>query len=108
LNLVLSEKWWQCHPSPSVSNLDGPYNSPSNTICTTLGVPHAWASFIWFCGPISGLLVQPIIGYSSDRCQCAFSRRRPFILAGTIAVTISIILIGYAADIGQLAGDDIT
>ncbi|KAL9323916.1 hypothetical protein ACSQ67_008773 [Phaseolus vulgaris] len=74
----------------------------------TLGVPHAWASFIWLCGPISGLLVQPIVGYSSDRCQSPFGRRRPFILTGSLAVAVAIILIGYAADIGQLAGDDIT
>ncbi|QCD94356.1 hypothetical protein DEO72_LG5g2440 [Vigna unguiculata] len=74
----------------------------------TLGVPHAWASFIWLCGPISGLLVQPIVGYSSDHCKSPFGRRRPFILAGALAVAVAIILIGYAADIGHLAGDDIT
>ncbi|KAG2384537.1 Sucrose transport protein [Vigna angularis] len=74
----------------------------------TLGVPHVWASFIWLCGPISGLLVQPIVGYSSDHCQSSFGRRRPFILAGAIAVAIAIILIGYASDIGHMAGDDIT
>ncbi|QCD94352.1 hypothetical protein DEO72_LG5g2437 [Vigna unguiculata] len=74
----------------------------------TLGVPHVWASFIWLCGPISGLVVQPIVGYSSDRCQSPFGRRRPFILAGAIAVAVSIFLIGYASDIGHMAGDDIT
>ncbi|KAK7380599.1 hypothetical protein VNO78_33114 [Psophocarpus tetragonolobus] len=73
----------------------------------TLGVPHAWASFIWLCGPISGLVVQPIVGYSSDRCKSRFGRRRPFILAGAIAVAIAVFLIGYAADIGHGAGDDL-
>nr|ABB30164.1 sucrose transport protein SUT1 [Phaseolus vulgaris] len=74
----------------------------------TLGVPHAWSSFIWLCGPISGLLVQPIVGYSSDRCTSRFGRRRPFILSGAVAVAISVFLIGYAADIGHATGDDIT
>jgi len=74
----------------------------------TLGVPHVWASFIWLCGPISGLVVQPIVGYCSDHCQSPFGRRRPFILAGALAVAISVILIGYASDIGHAAGDDIT
>ncbi|WVZ14929.1 hypothetical protein V8G54_012495 [Vigna mungo] len=74
----------------------------------TLGVPHAWASFIWLCGPISGLVVQPIVGYCSDHCKSSFGRRRPFILAGALFVAIAIILIGFAADIGHLAGDDIT
>ncbi|TKY46150.1 Sucrose transport protein SUC2 [Spatholobus suberectus] len=73
----------------------------------TLGVPHAWASFIWLCGPISGLVVQPIVGYSSDRCTSRFGRRRPFILAGAIAVAVAVFLIGYASDIGHAAGDDL-
>lgn len=27
-----------------------------------LGIPHQWAPYIWLCGPVSGLLVQPIVG----------------------------------------------
>ncbi|BAU01887.1 hypothetical protein LR48_Vigan10g166700 [Vigna angularis] len=74
----------------------------------TLGVPHAWSSFIWLCGPISGLVVQPIVGYTSDRCTSRFGRRRPFIMSGALAVAISVFLIGYAADIGHATGDDLT
>ncbi|OIW07796.1 hypothetical protein TanjilG_31988 [Lupinus angustifolius] len=73
-----------------------------------LGVPHTWSSIIWLCGPISGLVVQPIAGYYSDRCKSRFGRRRPFICAGAIAVAISIILIGFAADFGHSLGDDLT
>nr|KYP35505.1 Sucrose transport protein SUC2 [Cajanus cajan] len=72
-----------------------------------LGVPHVWASFIWLCGPISGLVVQPIVGYYSDRTTSRFGRRRPFILAGSVAVAIAVFLIGYAADIGHAMGDDL-
>ncbi|KAK7315450.1 hypothetical protein VNO77_33997 [Canavalia gladiata] len=73
-----------------------------------LGVPHTWAAFIWLCGPISGLVVQPIVGYYSDRSTSRFGRRRPFIFYGAIAVAVAVFLIGYAADIGHAAGDDIT
>ena len=73
-----------------------------------LGVPHTWASFIWLCGPISGLVVQPIVGYYSDRCTSRIGRRRPFILSGALAVTIAVFLIGYAADLGHSFGDDLT
>lgn len=73
-----------------------------------LGVPHKWSSFIWLCGPISGLVVQPIVGYSSDRCTSRFGRRRPFIFAGAIAVAIAVFLIGFAADIGYSMGDDLS
>lgn len=70
-----------------------------------LGIPHKWASLIWLCGPISGMLVQPIVGYHSDRCVSRFGRRRPFIAAGAVLVAIAVVLIGYAADIGEILGD---
>ncbi|PSS31847.1 Sucrose transport protein [Actinidia chinensis var. chinensis] len=70
-----------------------------------LGIPHKWASFIWLCGPISGMVVQPLAGYYSDRCTSRFGRRRPFIATAASLVTTSVILIGFAADIGHLSGD---
>nr|ABK60190.2 sucrose transporter 3 [Hevea brasiliensis] len=72
-----------------------------------LGIPHTWAAFIWLCGPISGMLVQPIVGYHSDRCTSRFGRRRPFIAGGALAVAVAVFLIGYAADLGQLSGDPV-
>ncbi|XP_019097786.1 PREDICTED: sucrose transport protein SUC8-like isoform X2 [Camelina sativa] len=70
-----------------------------------LGVPHKWSSLIWLCGPVSGLLVQPTVGYFSDRCQSRFGRRRPFIATGALLVAVAVFLIGYAADIGHRMGD---
>ncbi|KAM0050792.1 putative MFS transporter superfamily [Helianthus debilis subsp. tardiflorus] len=72
-----------------------------------IGVPHQGASFIWLCGPLSGLVVQPIVGYYRDRCTSRFGRRRPFIAGGAFLVAIAIFLIGYAADIGVSTGDKI-
>nr|XP_023872082.1 sucrose transport protein SUC2-like [Quercus suber] len=72
-----------------------------------LGIPHKWAAFIWLCGPISGMLVQPIVGYYSDRSTSRFGRRRPFIAAGAALVAASVFLIGYAADFGHLSGDSL-
>ncbi|XP_042960502.1 sucrose transport protein SUC2-like [Carya illinoinensis] len=70
-----------------------------------LGIPHTWAAFIWLCGPISGMLVQPIVGYYSDQSTYRFGRRRPFIAAGAGFVVIAVFLIGYAADLSHLFGD---
>ncbi|XP_040997021.1 LOW QUALITY PROTEIN: sucrose transport protein-like [Juglans microcarpa x Juglans regia] len=72
-----------------------------------LGIPHTWAAFIWLCGPISGMVVQPTVGYYSDRCTSRFGRRRPFIAAGACLVAIAVFLIGYAADLGHLFGDHV-
>ncbi|KAH9625943.1 hypothetical protein KSS87_020363 [Heliosperma pusillum] len=71
-----------------------------------LGVPHKWASFIWLCGPISGMVVQPIVGFTSDRLVSRFGRRKPFIASGTALICLAVLLIGFAADIGYKLGDD--
>ncbi|XP_024384659.1 sucrose transport protein SUC4 [Physcomitrium patens] len=70
-----------------------------------LGIPHAWASLIWLCGPISGMFVQPIVGHYSDSCTSSFGRRRPFILGGAALVVIAVLIIGFSADLGYLLGD---
>ncbi|POO00245.1 Sucrose/H+ symporter [Trema orientale] len=70
-----------------------------------LGIPHTWAAFIWLCGPVSGMLVQPLVGYHSDRCTSRFGRRRPFIAAGASLVAVAVFLIGFAADLGHTFGD---
>ncbi|CAI9114697.1 OLC1v1015476C1 [Oldenlandia corymbosa var. corymbosa] len=72
-----------------------------------LGVPHEWAAFVWLCGPISGLVVQPTIGHYSDNCTSRFGRRRPFLVIGAFLLCIAVLLIGFAADIGISLGDSL-
>ncbi|KAF8117558.1 hypothetical protein N665_0009s0080 [Sinapis alba] len=71
----------------------------------TLGISHAFSSFIWLCGPITGLVVQPCVGIWSDKCTSKYGRRRPFILVGSFMISIAVIIIGFSADIGYLLGD---
>ncbi|CAI0627783.1 unnamed protein product [Linum tenue] len=71
----------------------------------TLGIEHAFSSFIWLCGPITGLVVQPCVGIWSDKCTSKYGRRRPYILSGSLMISIAVIIIGFSADIGYLLGD---
>jgi len=71
----------------------------------TLGISHSYVSLTWICGPIAGFVVQPIVGYYSDRCTAKLGRRRPFILAGCIIICLSVLMIGFSADIGRHLGD---
>ncbi|EFA84745.1 Suc1-sucrose proton symporter [Heterostelium album PN500] len=77
----------------------------STPLFLELGVPSFAVSFIWMAGPISGLLVQPIVGVISDRLECRYGRRRPFILFGTFFIVVGLMLISNATSIGELFGD---
>lgn len=70
-----------------------------------LGISHEWSSIIWLCGPLSGFFVQPLAGHMSDRSTSKYGRRRPFIVVGCGMIILSVILIGFAADIGGWLGD---
>ncbi|XP_047043884.1 sucrose transport protein SUT5-like [Lolium rigidum] len=71
----------------------------------TLGIPHQYVSLTWICGPIAGFVVQPLVGYYSDRCTARMGRRRPFILAGCLIICLSVLMIGFSADLGRRFGD---
>ncbi|CAA7403397.1 unnamed protein product [Spirodela intermedia] len=71
----------------------------------TLGIEHAFSSFIWLCGPITGLIVQPCVGIWSDNCHSKYGRRRPFIFVGSLLICCAVTIIGFSADIGYILGD---
>ncbi|KAF8408075.1 hypothetical protein HHK36_007216 [Tetracentron sinense] len=71
----------------------------------TLGIEHAFSSFIWLCGPITGLVVQPCVGIWSDKCSSKYGRRRPFIFIGSLLIAVAVTIIGFSADIGYFLGD---
>ncbi|XP_057777142.1 sucrose transport protein SUC3 isoform X1 [Salvia miltiorrhiza] len=71
----------------------------------TLGIGHEFSSFIWLCGPITGLMVQPCVGIWSDKCSSKYGRRRPFIFVGSLMISVAVVIIGYSADIGYMLGD---
>ncbi|CAD6202298.1 unnamed protein product [Miscanthus lutarioriparius] len=71
----------------------------------TLGLSHALTSFMWLCGPIAGLVVQPLVGLYSDRSTARWGRRRPFILTGCMLICLAVIVVGFSSDIGAALGD---
>ena len=61
-----------------------------------LGISSRTVSLAWLAGPLSGLIVQPIIGHISDGCTASLGRRRPFLLAGTFCTTVALLLFSNA------------
>ncbi|KAJ1660367.1 hypothetical protein IWQ61_000708 [Dispira simplex] len=72
------------------------YGSP---YLLSLGLPKPLLSLVWLAGPLSGLLIQPLIGAISDRSTNALGRRRPFIIGGGALVVGSIAVIAYAKEL---------
>lgn len=67
-----------------------------------LGMSERTVSLAWLAGPISGLVMQPIVGYASDRCRSRFGKRLPFIVAGTLGTAASLILFANATTVSRL------
>ena len=66
-------------------------NSNVSRIFQTLGASVDDIPVLWIAAPLTGLLVQPIVGYFSDRTWNALGRRRPYFLAGAILATLALI-----------------
>ena len=66
-------------------------NSNVSRIFQTLGASVDDIPILWIAAPLTGLLVQPVVGYFSDRTWNALGRRRPYFLTGAILATLALI-----------------
>jgi maltose/moltooligosaccharide transporter len=69
-----------------------------------LGARPDQLPFLWLAAPLTGLLVQPIIGLWSDNTWTPLGRRRPFFLAGAILSSIALLLMPQVSAIWMAAG----
>ncbi len=67
-------------------------NANVSRIFETLGASIDDIPILWIAAPTTGLIVQPIIGYMSDRTWGKLGRRRPFFLAGAILATAALFI----------------
>jgi len=71
-------------------------NANASRILQIFGADIHELSWFWLVAPVTGLIVQPIIGYYSDRTWTSLGRRRPFFLTGAILAAIGLILMPNA------------
>jgi solute carrier family 45 protein 1/2/4 len=73
------------------------------TYCTPyllrLGLTKSKVSLVWIAGPLSGLIMQPVVGIIADRSTSSWGRRRPFMVVGTLLVCISLWILGWTTEI---------
>ncbi|HXZ81561.1 MAG TPA: MFS transporter [Terriglobales bacterium] len=69
-----------------------------------LGARADQIPILWLAAPLTGLIVQPIIGHSSDRTWCWLGRRRPYFLVGAILSSLALILMPRSSALWMAAG----
>jgi maltose/moltooligosaccharide transporter len=67
-------------------------NANASRILQSFGADTHQLSWFWLVAPITGMIIQPIIGHYSDRTWTRLGRRRPYFLGGAIAASIGLIL----------------
>jgi maltose/moltooligosaccharide transporter len=71
-------------------------NGNASRILTTFGADVEHLSWFWLAAPLTGMIVQPIIGYYSDRTWTSLGRRRPYFLAGSILAATALMFMPNA------------
>ncbi|MCC6397101.1 MAG: MFS transporter [Bacteroidetes bacterium] len=69
-----------------------------------LGAEQSDIAWLWIAAPITGLLVQPVVGYYSDRTWNWLGRRRPYFLVGALLSTLALIAMPNSSAVWMAAG----
>jgi maltose/moltooligosaccharide transporter len=82
----------------------GLQQSNMSPIYRYLGANEASLPLLWLAGPMTGLLVQPIIGALSDRTLSKRGRRTPYFLVGAILCSIALLFMPFSPALWAAAG----
>ena len=61
-----------------------------------LGADEATMPLLWLAGPMTGLIIQPLIGSMSDRTTSRFGRRTPYFLIGALICSVCLLAMPYS------------
>jgi len=67
-------------------------NGNASRILQTFGADVEHLSLFWLAAPVTGMIIQPIIGHYSDRTWNRLGRRKPYFLAGGILAAVALVL----------------
>lgn len=71
-------------------------NANASRILQTFGADVHHLGFFWLVAPITGMIIQPIIGFMSDKTWNKLGRRRPYFLVGALLTSTALILMPNA------------
>lgn len=73
-------------------------------IYSYLGAEESSLPLLWLAGPITGLIIQPIIGAMSDKTYGRFGRRKPYFLVGAILCSLCLLFMPFSQTLWMAAG----
>ena len=79
-------------------------NANVSRIFQTLGAELDQIPILWIAAPLTGLIVQPIVGYYSDRTWTRLGRRRPYFLVGAVFATLALLFMPNSPALWIAAG----
>ncbi|KAB8168038.1 MFS transporter [Lysobacter maris] len=79
-------------------------NANASRIFQTLGAEMDDIPMLWIAAPLTGLIVQPIVGYLSDRTWTGLGRRRPYFLIGALLSTLALFVMPNSPVLWVAAG----
>ncbi len=81
----------------------GLQQSNMTPIYSYLGADEGALPLLWLAGPVTGLIVQPIIGAMSDRTVTRWGRRTPYFLIGAIICSLALFAMPFSAALWMAA-----
>jgi maltose/moltooligosaccharide transporter len=81
----------------------GLQQSSMSPIYNYLGADEASLPYLWLAGPVTGLIVQPIIGAMSDRTLSRWGRRTPYFLIGAILCSLGLLAMPFSPTLWMAA-----
>ncbi len=75
-----------------------------SAIYSYLGANAGQIAILWLAAPVTGVLIQPLIGQASDRTWTRLGRRRPFILGGAVLASLALIFMPNSPSVWVAAG----
>lgn len=82
----------------------GLQNGNASRILANLGANVDELSWFWLVAPVTGLIVQPIIGHMGDNTWSPLGRRKPYFLIGAILCAIGLVFLPNAASVNAMIG----
>lgn len=74
----------------------GLQNANASRVFQSLGANVDELALFWLAGPVTGLIMQPIIGYMSDKTWGRFGRRRPYFFIGALLASIALVFMPHS------------